>query len=193
MLIFGSIMAMIALIDSAFSFFQNYPCRLTHVEMDCDLPCEEIVFNSVHPFSKPNFRFSRNITVSEALRGLFEECPEDPPNSPVTSVPQNDTSNLGFTVFDMFLLIHRMHTLSYTYSQLLTRPSAIRLHQHPHDPSDPYPPKIPDRKVTEHNPRRLYPSRNPYSPIAMARPLGEITQPITRGSMGVYGLLQEWI
>lgn len=114
MLIVGSIMAMIALIDSAFSFFQNYPCRLTHVEMDCDLPCEEIIFNSVHPFSEPNFRFSRNLTVSEAFQSLFEECPEDLPNPPIISFPQNDIGNpLGFTVFDMFLLIHRMYFLSY--------------------------------------------------------------------------------
>ena len=113
MLIVGSIMAMIALIDSAFSFFQNYPCRLTHVEMDCDLPCEEIVFDSVLPFSEPNFRSPRNLTVSEAFQSLFEECPENSLHSPPPSFPQNNVGNpLGFTVFDMFLLIHRMSSFS---------------------------------------------------------------------------------
>lgn len=147
-------MVMIALIDSAFSFFQNYPCRLAHVEMDFDLPCEESLFNSVHPFSEPNFRFSRNLTVSEAFQSLFEECPEDPLRPPSPSLTQNNVGNpLAFTVFDMFLLIHCMYTFSDNYSLSLTNPSAIRFHKHPHDPPNPHPTKIPNIKVTQHNPR----------------------------------------
>ncbi|BCR89694.1 uncharacterized protein ACHE_50892A [Aspergillus chevalieri] len=114
------IMVMIALIDSAFSFFQNYPCRLAHVEMDFDLPCEESLFNSVHPFSEPNFRFSRNLTVSEAFQSLFEECPEDPLRPPSPSLTQNNVGNpLAFTVFDMFLLIHLLYAFINTHMTLL--------------------------------------------------------------------------
>lgn len=119
----GSTMAVIALIDSAFSFFQNYPCRIAHAEMDCDLPCEETIFDSVHPFIEPNFRFTRNLTVSEAFQSLFEESPEDTPHSPATSLSQNNVGNpLGFTVFDMFLLIHRTYSFGITYIRITNLP-----------------------------------------------------------------------
>lgn len=169
-------MIMIALIDSAFSFFQNYPCRLTHVEMDCDLPCEESVFNSVHPFSEPNFRFCRNLTVSEAFQSLFEEYQEDSLRPPSPSFPQKNIGNpLRFTVFDMFLLIHRMYPFLDKSSQSLINPSSLCLHKHPHDPPNPHPTKVPSFKVTQHNSRWLHPGSNPHSPIAMAQPLGGIT------------------
>lgn len=81
-------------LDCAFGFFQNYPCRLTPMEMECDLPCEDSIFNSEHPFAQPNFRFNRELTVAEAFQSLFSEVPPAAPN---------------YTVFDMFILIHRMY------------------------------------------------------------------------------------
>lgn len=85
---------MILLLDCAFFFFQNYPCRLSHTEMECDLPCDESLFVSEHPFVEPNFRFQREFRLSEAFRNLFEEAPESSP--------------MDLTALDMFILIHSM-------------------------------------------------------------------------------------
>lgn len=85
---------MISLLDCAFFFFQNYPCRLTHTEMECDLPCDELLFFSEHPFAETNFRFSRGFTLSEAFKNLFDEAPESNP--------------MDLTALDMFILIHSM-------------------------------------------------------------------------------------
>lgn len=102
-------MNLIILMDSAFSFFQNYPCRLAHIEMDCDLPCEEYIFNSTHPFAEPNFSFTRDLTASEAFQSLFEVYSED-------SHSPNHNNPMGLTVFDMFLLIHGMLSIHIEYS-----------------------------------------------------------------------------
>jgi hypothetical protein len=85
---------MISLLDCAFFFFQNYPCRLAHTEMECDLPCDESLFVSEHPFAEPNFRFQRDLRLSEAFRNLFDEAPESSP--------------MDLTALDMFILIHSM-------------------------------------------------------------------------------------
>lgn len=109
-------MNLICLMDTAFSFFQNYPCRLAHIEIECDLPCEELIFHSTHPFAEPNFHFTRNLTVSEAFQSLFEEHPSShfPPS-------KHSGNPLGFTVFDMFILIHRTYPLSpLKYIMILT-------------------------------------------------------------------------
>lgn len=67
--------------------------------MECDLPCDESLFFSEHPFAEPNFRFSRGLKVSEAFKNLFDETPE---------------SNLmDLTALDMFILIHSMSAKSF--------------------------------------------------------------------------------
>lgn len=86
--------SIISLLDGAFFFFQNFPCRLTHTEMECDLPCDESLFFSEHPFAEPNFRFSRGLTVSGAFKNLFDEAPESNP--------------MDLSALDMFILIHSM-------------------------------------------------------------------------------------
>jgi hypothetical protein len=83
----------IALVDCAFSFYSNFPCRLTPAELECDMPCEDSIFGSKHPFAHPNFRFTRETTVYEAFRYLFQN--------------EEGASSMGFTVTDMFFLIHR--------------------------------------------------------------------------------------
>ena len=133
-------MNLICLMNSAFSFFQNYPCRLAHIEIDCDLPCEEFIFNSAHPFAEANFHFTRNLTVSEAFQSLFEEHPEDRSRSSSHfSSPKHNGNPLGFTVFDMFILIHRMYPLSPLkcrhHSLTPGWTSRVLFHQLPHDPS----------------------------------------------------------
>lgn len=107
-LISGRTMSIISLLDCAFSFYQNHPCRLSHTEMECEFPCDESIFSSPHPFSEPNFRFTREVTISEAFQSLFEEYPKQDtsssePNTPVTSY---ERIRAGLRVFDMFIIIH---------------------------------------------------------------------------------------
>lgn len=98
----------ISLIDSAYLFFQNYPCRLAHCEMDFDLPCEESIFNSANPFAEPDFRVSRGFTISQAFQSLFDNPEELQRGNP-----------MGLTVFDMFILIHCMHPYPYSLRLIL--------------------------------------------------------------------------
>ncbi|KAI2674968.1 transcriptional regulator family: Fungal Specific TF [Penicillium roqueforti] len=97
--------SMISLLDCAFFFFQNYPCRLTHTEMECDLPCDELLFFSEHPFAETNFRFSRGFTLSEAFKNLFDEAPESNP--------------MDLTALDMFILIHILFSFINTHMTFL--------------------------------------------------------------------------
>ncbi|KAJ5752203.1 hypothetical protein N7520_009120 [Penicillium odoratum] len=91
-------MAIVSLLDSAFFFYQNYPCRLTPSEMEFELPCEESVFQAEHPFAAPRFQASRDITAFEAFQGLFDEDRGSP-----------DNSNMHLTTLDMFILIHLLY------------------------------------------------------------------------------------
>ncbi|OQD85170.1 hypothetical protein PENSOL_c105G02686 [Penicillium solitum] len=97
--------SIISLLDGAFFFFQNFPCRLTHTEMQCDLPCDESLFFSEHPFAEPNFRFSRGLKVSEAFKNLFDETPVSNP--------------MDLTALDMFILIHILFSFINTHVKLL--------------------------------------------------------------------------
>lgn len=93
-------MAWIIAIDCAFTFFQNFPCRLALAELACDLPCEESIFESQHPFSEPNFLPSRQLTVNDAFEQLFVECPE-------AALPASERLLAAkLTVLDMFILVH---------------------------------------------------------------------------------------
>lgn len=67
--------------------------------MECDFPCEEVLFRSEHPYCEPNFRFSRNLTLYEAFQNLFETPHESPRQTP-------DIDHMDLTVFDLFILIH---------------------------------------------------------------------------------------
>ena len=99
-----STMNIILLLDCAFSFFQNYPCRLTHTEVECDFPCAEPLFALEHPYTDLSFQASRGITISEAFNNLFEDEPKDT----MPSTPDSTTSGSMaiMTVLDMFILIH---------------------------------------------------------------------------------------
>jgi hypothetical protein len=91
------------LLDCAFSFFANFPCRLTISEMKFDLPCEEMFFSSPHPFSEQNFTFSRRITVHEAFQSLLSEK-----KATHMSNSRKKSNPLGLNPMDMFILIHSM-------------------------------------------------------------------------------------
>jgi hypothetical protein len=96
-------MNIITLMDCALSFFANFPCRLTVSEMRFDLPCEENLFSSSHPFAEPKFSPSRHLTTYEAFQSLFGQLKS-------TTVPnQGKKGNpLGLNPMDMFILVHRM-------------------------------------------------------------------------------------
>ncbi|KAJ5980542.1 hypothetical protein N7481_007840 [Penicillium waksmanii] len=103
--------SVISLLDCAFFFYQNYPCRLTHSEMECELPCEESVFQAEHPFSEPSFRFNRDITIYSAFQKLFE---------PVKQEGQSvDIYDMGLTVLDTFILIHVLFAFINTHMTLV--------------------------------------------------------------------------
>jgi hypothetical protein len=100
-LILNRLINTMTLLDCAFSFFANFPCRLTLSEMRFDLPCEDIYFSSLHPFSERSFTFSRRITLNEAFHSLFLHKPTMP-----TSNPIKKNNPLGLNPMDMFILIH---------------------------------------------------------------------------------------
>ncbi|KAF4185574.1 hypothetical protein CNMCM7927_006518 [Aspergillus lentulus] len=104
----------ISLLDCAFSFYSNYPCRISHTEMEWDFPCKEAVFDSQHPFVEPNFRFARDIPISKAFDNLFEN-PASEDGSQV-HVPDHIAD---MTVLDMFILIHLLYAFINTHMTLL--------------------------------------------------------------------------
>ena len=116
-------MNVIALLDCAFSFYSNFPCRLTPSELECDLPCEESVFNCEHPFAQLKFRFTRETTIYEAFQHLFVDEPETSKcqHGPDHSGHCHHTTSIGatFTVTDMFLIIHSMPYKLFQLSRFL--------------------------------------------------------------------------
>ncbi|KNG87457.1 C2H2 finger domain protein (Zms1) [Aspergillus nomiae NRRL 13137] len=110
---------LISLLDCAFSFYSNYPCRLSHNEMECALPCVESVFESAHPFQEPNFELSRDITLSEAFQMLFEEEESSRASSPSTSGSTVAETLAKLTILDTFMLIHLLYAFINTHMTLL--------------------------------------------------------------------------
>lgn len=99
-------MNIITLLDCALAFFANFPCRLTVSEMRFDLPCEETIFSSSHPFAEPKFTPSRHLTTYEAFQSLFGQF------KPTTVPNQGKKGNpLGLNPMDMFILVHCRHFL----------------------------------------------------------------------------------
>ncbi|KAG8628249.1 hypothetical protein KVT40_004122 [Elsinoe batatas] len=86
-------------LDGAFLFFHNYPCRLSFAEMECDLPCDELLFSRPNPFAEPAFRFNRGLTLRQGFEALFQD----------DTSSQGVISGEGLTVLDMFLLIHVLY------------------------------------------------------------------------------------
>ncbi|PYI03433.1 C2H2 finger domain protein [Aspergillus sclerotiicarbonarius CBS 121057] len=110
-------MSIILLLDCAFSFFQNYPCRLTHTEVECDFPCAESLFALEHPYTDLSFQPSRGITISETFLRLFEDGPKD--TMPSTPDSTTSSSMASLTVLDMFILIHVLYTFIDSHMTLL--------------------------------------------------------------------------
>ncbi|KAF9887952.1 hypothetical protein FE257_009474 [Aspergillus nanangensis] len=107
-------MNIICLLDCAFSFYQNFPCRLAHIEMECDFPSTEPIFASAHPFAEPNFQLVQEQTISETFQALFEEYDTQETQSS-TPIPEILTR---VTVFDMFILVHLLYDFINTHMTL---------------------------------------------------------------------------
>lgn len=115
---------LIALLDTAFCFYSNFPCRLTLTELKCELPCEDSIFAVKNPFAQPNFRFSRGTSIYEAFQDLFQNeqtasnSGKDHPHTHSHDFQrhrQNSSIGASLTVTDLFLLIHRKYSLSIFY------------------------------------------------------------------------------
>ncbi|KAJ5484844.1 hypothetical protein N7539_004832 [Penicillium diatomitis] len=115
--------SLMSLLDCAFFFYQNYPCRLTHRELESELPCEEALFRSPHPFQDPNFRFSRDLSIFEAFQHMFESPPQGSP------APSASSTRLQLTILDMFIVIHVLFAFINTHMTLvgLIRRQALAL------------------------------------------------------------------
>ncbi|KAL3473526.1 hypothetical protein BJX99DRAFT_233653 [Aspergillus californicus] len=106
-------MNIISTLDCAFSFYQNYPCRLSHTELQWEFPCFDSVFVSEHPFAEPDFLVSRGITLSDAFNSLFED-----PSEQESSSSRSDAI-ASLTVMDMFVLIHVLYAFINTHMTCL--------------------------------------------------------------------------
>ncbi|KAJ5895898.1 uncharacterized protein N7473_005297 [Penicillium subrubescens] len=105
--------SIISLLDCAFFFYQNYPCRLTHAEIESELPCDEALFRSPHPFQDPKFRFSREITIYQAFQHMFDLPTQD------GSGASPPSSKIDLTVLDMFIVIHVLFAFINTHMTLV--------------------------------------------------------------------------
>ncbi|RAH42860.1 fungal specific transcription factor domain-containing protein [Aspergillus brunneoviolaceus CBS 621.78] len=140
--------SIISLLDCAFCFFQNYPCRLSHVEMDCDFPCQEALFNLEHPYTDIGFHYSRGFTIKEAFQSLFDGS--NAPNMSFPLSPDSSTNPSGIlpnmNILDMFILIHLLYAFIDTYMTLasVTRSNQPQI-QSPPQPTQLSDPASPDK------------------------------------------------
>ena len=106
----NSMANLLSLLDSAFLLFRNFPSRIAHSELKCDLACDESLFNSPHPLSEPNFRYTRGMRVWDAFQSLFDKRqPHGVSHSSNPAGLSNYIHNpINLSLFDMFILIHRM-------------------------------------------------------------------------------------
>ncbi|GAB7353525.1 hypothetical protein MBLNU459_g3968t1 [Dothideomycetes sp. NU459] len=131
------LMHFIVLVDCAYSFFQNYPCRLIPAELECDFPCEEHIFDSPHPYSEPNFSFSRGLKVHDVFSRLFQEPTDRPSSSGHHTRVRASSTTVGFklTLFDTFVLIHLLYVHTNTYMNLTTLLKLPSSRFREHDPT----------------------------------------------------------
>ncbi|KAL4960064.1 uncharacterized protein BDV14DRAFT_149716 [Aspergillus stella-maris] len=104
-------MNIVSTLDNAFSFYQNYPCRLSHTEYQWEFPCLDSVFASEHPFAESNFQVSRGMSIRDAFDELFEDIGGRADNSPSPS----SSAIARLTVLDMFVLIHVLYAFINTH------------------------------------------------------------------------------
>ncbi|KAK6380286.1 hypothetical protein LTS17_005475 [Exophiala oligosperma] len=115
--------ASIALLDCAGRIYTNFPCRMSPVEFDTDLPCKEAIFSSRHPFMQSDSIFAPRQTIAEAFSSLFEGKAKTSSAGLSSSMalvnsnfaenpsqPLETDANGEYTPFDLFILIHLLYT-----------------------------------------------------------------------------------
>ncbi|KAK1141811.1 hypothetical protein N8T08_008476 [Aspergillus melleus] len=112
-------MAYVSLLDCAFVFYQNYPCRLSHTEMESDFPSAEAVFASGHPFQERKFQLKREFNISDTFQSLFHEHGSQD-SSPLDLSMSSVNALSGLTFLDMFILIHMLYAFINTHVTLLS-------------------------------------------------------------------------
>lgn len=118
------------LLDCAFTFFANFPCRLAVSEMMFDLPCAEPIWGAAHPFMEQNFDRSRHVTAYEAFQSLFkDQSPLSGTDNRKRSKNRLEPNPLNLNAMDMFILIHRMYSF---YSCLLSSLTILVLYVYTH-------------------------------------------------------------
>lgn len=87
--------------------------RVSFSEMNFELPCEEQIWSSSHPFAEKSFIPNRNVTLFEAFQSLFGQVK----HTALVPVPAQATKGnpFGLNPTDMFTLIHRMSILFYSF------------------------------------------------------------------------------
>ncbi|KAF4463228.1 Peptidase S33 tripeptidyl aminopeptidase-lik [Fusarium albosuccineum] len=116
--------AMIRLLDCAFLFYSNYPCRLGFTELGSDLPCDNSVFNTKHPFAEENFSFRRGSTTADAFEELFRgqsDSSSAQQQYDAASYTNHAAEHVGgtYTILDLFLTIHLLYVFIRTNMSLL--------------------------------------------------------------------------
>ena len=109
------------LLDCAFTFFANFPCRFSFSELEFELPCAEAFFNSSQPFVEDGFSLSRRPTILSAFQSLFEQADG---RTPLMNPSQFDArpAPLDLNCMDMFILIHLLYICAHTQVTMFSSP-----------------------------------------------------------------------
>lgn len=133
-------------LDCAFLFFHNFPCRLSFAEMECDLPCDELLFSNPNPFAEQGFKFNRAMTLRQGFEALFEDSALD---------AFTKRGGEPFTLLDMFLMIHGKIVSPFSAKIMLNIISSLRLHLCPPCPPNAFRPFCPSNKSLSYTPSLL--------------------------------------
>lgn len=111
--------SIMVLLDCAFTFFANFPCRFALSELDFELPCDERFFNNAKPFSMSRFNTSRRYTIQSAFQSLFEQ--RAPPQTAGIATNEARLGPLDLNCMDMFILIHLLYVCAHTHVTMFSQ------------------------------------------------------------------------
>ncbi|KAL1310479.1 hypothetical protein AAFC00_000769 [Neodothiora populina] len=113
------IMNCIWLVDCSFIFFVNFPPHFDVTEMQCDLPSKDSLFESLHPFSLPDFSPSRRTTILDILQDYLhpEKDVDGRCIDPLSKFNAGPTGK-GMLAFDTFVVIHALYVVLHSRMRL---------------------------------------------------------------------------
>jgi hypothetical protein len=115
--------SIMVLLDCAFTFFANFPCRFALSELEFELPCEGRFFNNAKPFTKSGFTTSRRYPIQVAFQSLFEQ--RDPQQSAGGTNTEPNLGPLDLNCMDMFILIHLLYVCAHTHVTMFSQAPRI--------------------------------------------------------------------